>query len=234
MNGGSVDYKQHQKRAASNAGKTAERETQLQNQGQETRKYCQKCMKFHHTENKWHQHCLPSDSEGDSKEELEYPGRGATYKDWDVFHKQQIQFVQYQFDEKVKALQKLQDKYKMLEEKLKKANKDKTLVARNATRQALQLVQQPVPFDEREYTRVTHYARKDLFQTFKFFTTEEEVLDFSTKGSPGEMTMAYFNIVPEKQMKWWNQYWLVIEEGITYSRHATQTLIGNDLKSKCT
>ena len=55
---------------------------------------------------------LPSDSEGESEEELEYPGRGATYEDWDVFHKQQIQF-----DEKVKALQKLQDKYKMLEDK---------------------------------------------------------------------------------------------------------------------
>ena len=38
---------------------------------------------------------------------------------------------------------------------------------------------------------MTQYARKDLFQTFKFFTTEEEVLDFSTKESPGEMTMAY-------------------------------------------
>ena len=62
------------------------------------------------------------------------------------------------------------------------------------------------------YTRVTHYACKDLFRTFKFFTTEEEVLDFSMKGSPGEMTMAYFNIVPEKQMQWWNQYRLAIEE----------------------
>ena len=79
---------------------------------------------------------------------------------------------------------------------------------------------------------MTHYARKDLFQTFKFFTTEEEVLDFSTKGSPGEMTMAYFNIVPEKQMQWWNQYRSAIEEGITYCRHAMQMLIGKDLKSK--
>ena len=121
-----------------------------------------------------------------------------------------------------------------LEEKLKKANEDKTLAARNATRQALQLVQQPVPFDKREYTRVTHYAHKDLFQTFKFFMTEEEVLDFSMKGSAGEMTMAYFNIVPEKQMQWWNQYRSAIKEGITYSRHATQTLIGKDLKSKFT
>ena len=83
---------------------------------------------------------LASDSEGESEEELEYPGRGATYEDWDVFHKQQIHFVQYRFDEKVKALQKLQDKYKMLEDKLRKANDDKTLAARNATRQALQLV----------------------------------------------------------------------------------------------
>ena len=102
----------------------------------------------------------------------------------------------------MQALQKLQDNYRKVEEKLKKANKDKTLVARNATRQALQLVQQLVPFDKREYTRVTHYARKDLFWTFKFFMTEEEFLDFSMKGSPGEMTMAYFNIVPEKQMQW--------------------------------
>ena len=142
--------------------------------------------------------------------------------------------MQYDLDEKVQAFQKLQDNYKKLEEKLKKANDDKTLVARNATRQALQLVQQPVPFDEREYTRVTHYACKDLFQTFKFFTTEEEVLDFSMKGSQGEMTMAYFNIVPEKQMQWWNQYRSAIEEGITHSRHVMQTLIGKDLKSKFT
>ena len=132
--------------------------------------------------------------------------------------------MQYDLDEKVQALQKWQDNYRKLEEKLKKANEDKTLAARNATRQALQLVRQPVPFDEREYTRVTHYACKDLFQTFKFFTTEEEVLDFSTKGSPGEMTMAYFNIVPEKQMQWWNQYRSAIEEGITYSRHAMQRI----------
>ena len=75
---------------------------------------------------------------------------------------------------------------------------------------------------------MTLYACKDLFWTFKFFTTEEEVLDFSMKGSPGEMTMAYFKIVSEKQMQWWNQYWLVIEEGITYSRHAMQTLIGKE------
>ena len=81
---------------------------------------------------------------------------------------------------------------------------------------------------------MTHCARKDLFRTFKFFMTEEEVLDFSMKGSPGEMTMAYFNIVPEKQMQWLNQYWSVIEEGITYSRHMMQTLIGKDLKSKFT
>ena len=31
--------------------------------------------------------------------------------------------------------------------------------------------------------------------------------------------MVYFNIVPEKQMQWWNQYRSAIEEGITYSRH---------------
>ena len=48
--------------------------------------------------------------------------------------------MQYDLDEKVQALQKWQDNYGKLEEKLKKANKDKTLVARNATRQALQLV----------------------------------------------------------------------------------------------
>ena len=89
-----------------------------------------------------------------------------------------------------------------------------------------------VPFDERDYTRVTHYVHKDLFQTFKFFTTEEEVLDFSMKGSPGEMTMVYLNIKSEKQMQWWNQYQSAIEEGITYSRHVMQTLIGKDLKSK--
>ena len=83
---------------------------------------------------------LPSDSEGESKEELEYPRRGATCEHWDLFHKQQIQFMQYDLDEKVQALQKWQDNYRKPEEKLKKANDDKTLVARNATRQALQLV----------------------------------------------------------------------------------------------
>ena len=48
--------------------------------------------------------------------------------------------MQYDLDEKVQVLQKLQDNYRKLEDKLKKANKDKTLAARNATRQALQLV----------------------------------------------------------------------------------------------
>ena len=118
---------------------------------------------------------LPSDSEGESKEELEYPWRGAKYEDWEGFHKHQIRFMQYDLYEKVQAFQQSQDNYKKLEEKLKKANNNKTLVARNATRQALQLVWQLVPFDEREYTRVTHYACKDLFWTFKFFATEEEV-----------------------------------------------------------
>ena len=83
---------------------------------------------------------LPSDSEGDSEEELEYPRRGATYMHWDLFHRQQIQFMQYDLDEKVQALQKWQENYRKLEEKLMKANEDKTLAARNATRQALQLV----------------------------------------------------------------------------------------------
>ena len=142
--------------------------------------------------------------------------------------------MQYDLDEKVQALQKWQDNYRKLEEKLKKANDDKTLVARNASRQALQLVQQPVPFDEREYTRLTHYACKDLFRTFKFFTMEDKVLDFSKKGSPGEMNMACLNVEPGKQMQWWNQYWLAIEEGSTYIRHAMQTLIGKDIKSKFT
>ena len=45
--------------------------------------------------------------------------------------------MQYDLDEKVQAFQQLQDNYKKLEEKLKKANDDKTLVTRNATRQAL-------------------------------------------------------------------------------------------------
>ena len=83
---------------------------------------------------------LPSDSEGESKEELKYPQRGTAYRHWDLFRKQQIQFLQYDLDEKVQALQKLQDNYKKLEDKLRKANDDKTLAARNATRQALQLV----------------------------------------------------------------------------------------------
>ena len=139
MNDGRVDYKQHQKHAALNAGKTAESGTQLCNQGQETRKYCQKGneMPVHRKEMVM---ALASDSEDDSKEELEYPGRGATLEDWEELHKQQIRFAQYQFDKKVKALQKLQDKYKMLEDKLKKANEEQALVAGNATRQALQLV----------------------------------------------------------------------------------------------
>ena len=101
------------------------------------------------------------------------------------------------------------------------ANKEAAFAAQSATMQSLELVHQPVPFDERDYARVTQYACKDLFWTFKFFIMEEEVLDFSKKGSLGEVTMAYFNIEPEKQMQWWNQYQSAIEEGITYSRHAT-------------
>ena len=115
MHSGRVDFKQHQKHAASNAGKTAESGTQLHNQGQETRKYCQKCMKCQCTEKKWWQHCL-----------------------------------------------------------------------------------------------VKVRARRNL------------------------SIQAYFNVEPEKQMQWWNQYQSAIEEGITYSRYTMQTLIGKDLKSKFT
>ena len=31
------------------------------------------------------------------------------------------------------------------------------------------------------------------------------------------MTMANFDIEPQMQMQWWNQYRLAVEEGITYS-----------------
>ena len=102
----------------------------------------------------------------------------------------------------------------------------------NATRQALQLVCQPIPFDERDYTRVTHYACKDLFWTFKFLTTEESfgLLNERITRRDDYAWPSYFNIEPEKQMQWWNQYWSVIEVGIAYSRHMMQTLIGKDLK----
>ena len=48
-----------------------------------------------------------SDSEGKSKEELEYPGKGATLMYWEEFHNQQMQLAQYKFDKKVKAVKKI-------------------------------------------------------------------------------------------------------------------------------
>ena len=41
-------------------------------------------------------------------------------------------------------------------------------------------------------------ACKDLFWTVEIFTIKEEVLDFSKKGLPGEMTMAHSNILNPK------------------------------------
>ena len=38
--------------------------------------------------------------------ELEYPRKGATLVDWEDFHKQQIQFAQYEFGKKVKVVDK--------------------------------------------------------------------------------------------------------------------------------
>ena len=66
---------------------------------------------------------LPGNSEGESEEELEYTGKGATLVDWEEFHKQQIQFAQYEFDKKEKVARKLQAKCELLENKLKKAMK---------------------------------------------------------------------------------------------------------------
>ena len=78
-------------------------------------------------------------------------------------------------------------------------------------------------------------ARKDLFWTFEFFTIREEVLDFSKKGLPGEMTMAHFNIEPKNRCSHVTSIsWQLRKESPTAGRHATQTLIGKDLKSKFT
>ena len=110
---------------------------------------------------------LPSDSEGETKEELEYPGKSAPLVDWEEYHNQQMQFAQYEIGKTVKAVRKLNAKCELLENKLKMVNEESAFVAKNETRQALQLVCQPVPFDERDYTRVTQCACKDLFWTFK-------------------------------------------------------------------
>ena len=99
MNSGRVDFKQNQKHAASNAGKAAVCGSQLCDQGQEAdqQKSPQKILPEMHemsAHGKEMGMALPSDSEGESKEELEYPGKGATLVDWEEFHKQQIRFVQ--------------------------------------------------------------------------------------------------------------------------------------------
>ena len=78
-------------------------------------------------------------------------------------------------------------------------------------------------------------ACKDLFWTFKFFTIKEEVLNFSKKGLLGEMTMAHFNIEPKNRCSRVTSIsWQLRKELPTAGRHATQTLIGKDLKSKFT
>ena len=76
---------------------------------------------------------------------------------------------------------------------------------------------------------------KDLFWTFKFFTIQEEVLDFSKKGLPGEMTMAHFNIEPKHRCSCGTSISQQLrKESPTAGRQAMQTLIGKDLKSKFT
>ena len=39
---------------------------------------------------------LPNGSEGQSKEELEHPGKGATLVDWEEYHNQQMRFADYE------------------------------------------------------------------------------------------------------------------------------------------
>jgi hypothetical protein len=58
---------------------------------------------------------------------------------------------------------------------------------------------------------------------------------------PGKMMMDKLNVPAHLRLMWWyNKYKFAVEDGINYTQHVAQTLIGRELKrmyyyaSKCT
>ena len=103
-----------------------------------------------------------TDDNEESEENLQYPGKEASYEEWEEFYEQQMGRANMEIQNVDKLVRKLKKQCDTLTHKQKRTTESAAIVAQNATRQALQLVCQPVPFNEREYTRMSQYTCKEL------------------------------------------------------------------------
>ena len=150
-------------------------------------------------------------------------------------------------DEDLSSMSGASEREKVLEEKIEKSQREnaryreriaameKALerTERDATSVALTIANKPVVLNPDLFRRVSDYGRKVVFRSHKFFTREEDVLDYTVAGSAGDMTLQNFNVKDQRKMQWWHAYKPAVEDGVNYSRHAGQTQIGKKLKGTC-
>jgi len=134
--------------------------------------------------------------------------------------------------EKDHQITELNKKITRLERKLGESRNDAEQGRKAARDDALRLANKPVTFDVAMFNMVREYAKRDVFRNHKFFTREEDVANYAIDGSAGDMVMKKFGVSEERKGQWWNRYKMAVEEGVNYSRHSTQTLLGKQIKSK--
>ena len=120
----------------------------------------------------------------------------------------------------------------VLKTKVSELEKRIERIKKEATRTAWAEANTPVAFDSEVYSRVNKYARKAVFRIHKFFTCDRDLADFNTPNSPGNLVMTHFKVSDGRKGQYWMAYKSAVEEGVNYSRHSVQTLIGKALKSK--
>jgi hypothetical protein len=87
-------------------------------------------------------------------------------------------------------------------------------------------------FDQTMYNRVKELSKSLVFRTHKFFTTQEDIDDYTTPLSPGAMIMNKLSVPQERRAAFWNQYKLGMKEGFDAQRQNVQTAIGNKWKGE--
>ena len=153
----------------------------------------------------------------DNSEEISQVSSQVSTNDDRQRYKQRFHLMKSKYLETVQELQDLKESY----ERSVQTVKFKTI----------ELASRALPFEQATYNRVEHFARNQVFRRHKFFTKAEEVNDFTVKGSAGDMVMTAFKVDSEMRPQWWNNYKMAVEEGVNYSRHGSQTLIGKEIKS---
>jgi hypothetical protein len=87
-------------------------------------------------------------------------------------------------------------------------------------------------FDQTVYSRVKELSKSLVFRTHKFFTTQEDIDDYTMPLSPGAMIMNKLSVPQERRAAFWNQYKLGMKEGFDAQRQNVQTAIGNKWKGE--